>query len=120
MDINDSELLKLERVIEWAKGAQQSYRNIDQFTKDVKERINGCGFECTVKVFDTNEDGVFAFEIEIDGRLGSSFDPDRQVHEVTNNLLELPGQDKGFIDTKGYLDKLAQREFRRKQSGHQH
>ena len=39
--------------------------------------------------------------VDITGRvLGSFFDPDRQVHEVTSNLLELPGQEKGFIKSK--------------------
>jgi hypothetical protein len=37
-----------------------------------------------------------------------AFDPDRQVHEVVNNILELPDQDGGVIKTdKRMLDDLA-------------
>ncbi len=121
VEINDSEMLKLEKIINWAKGQQESRRDIDQFTKDIRERINNVGFECEVKVYDTEQADVYAFDIEINGRLGgSAFDPDRQVHEVTNNLLELPGQDKGFIASKEYLDKLVQREVKNKGKSHKH
>jgi hypothetical protein len=121
-EINDSEMLKLEKVINWAKGQQASRRDIDQFTRDIRERINNVGFEAEVKVYDTEQEGVYAFDIEINGRVGGSvFDPDRQVHEVTNNLLALPGQETGFIPTKEGLDKLAQREMSKKRGNkHKH
>lgn len=116
-EINDSELIKLERVIKWAQSQQQSRRDIDQFTKDIREKVNAVGFECEVKVFDTEDPEVYAFDIEINGRIGGSiFDPDRQVHEVTSNLLDLPGQEKGFIASRDYLDRLVNRERRK---GHQ-
>ena len=123
IELNDSEILKLEKVIKWAEARQQSSTDIDQFTKDVEEQINLCGFTCEVKVYDTEQKDVYGFEIEINGRvLGGLFDPDRQVHEVTSNLLQLPGQDTGFIKSKEYLDKLVQREMRNKKNkgGHAH
>lgn len=117
-EINDYEIEKLEKVINWAKGQQQSRRDIDQFTKDIREKINAVGFECEVKVYDTEDPEVYVFDIEINGRVGGSvFDPDRMVHEVTSNYLELPGQQTGFVPSKDYLDKLAQREIKRSKSG---
>ena len=117
-EINDSELLELEKVTKWMKSVQESRRDIDQFAKDIREKINKVGFECEVKVYDTDQEGVYAFDVEITGRVGGSvFDPDRQVHEVVNNILELPGQDKGFIASRDYLDRLVQRE---RAKGHKH
>lgn len=118
IDINDSELLRLEKVVNWAKSQQKTRRDIDQFTRDIREKINAVGFECEVKVMETNEEGVYGFDIELNGRVGgSSFDPDRQVHEVTRNLLELPGEQTGFIPSKEHLDKLVNRE---RAKGHRH
>lgn len=115
MDINDSELLKLEKVNNWAAARQGKGLDIDQFTKDLEEQINLAGFTCEVKVYETDQESAYAFEVEINGRTRDSlFDPDRQVHEVVNNLLELPGEDKGFIPSKEYLDKLVNREAAKK------
>jgi len=119
MDINDSELLKLEKVLNWAKSQQESRRDIDQFTKDIREKINHAGFEAEVKVLETSQPGTYAFDVELTGRLDSRFDPDRQVHEVTSNLLELPGQKEGFIPSRDYLDKLANMELKKNKDGPQ-
>lgn len=104
IDIHDSEILKLERgPVAYAKSKMGQSVNIDQFTKDLEEQCNQAGFLVTVKVFDTNESGVYAFEVEINGRTGGSvFDPDRQVHEVVGNLLALPGEG-GWINTQEAL-----------------
>lgn len=118
IELNDHEILKLEKISKWAESQAGSRRDIDQFTKDIRERINHIGLEAEVKVMETDQEGVYAFEVEINGRVGGSvFDPDRQVHEVTSNLLDLPGQDKGFIKSREYLDKLVQRE---RAKGHKH
>jgi len=118
-EINDSELLKLEKVNNWAAARQKTYTDIDQFTKDLEEQVNLAGFTCEVKVYDTDQPDAYGFDVEITGRtLGSFFDPDRQVHEVTNNLLQLPGEDKGFIKSKEYLDKLVNREVKKSKGGH--
>jgi hypothetical protein len=77
----------------------------------VVDQINNCGFTVEPKVLETNVPGAYRFEFEINGRTaGSLFDPDRQVHEVTNNLLQLPGQDKGFIPSKDGIAKLLNRD----------
>jgi hypothetical protein len=112
IDLNDSEILRLEKgPLAWARLRQGNSLPIDGFVKSLTEQINECGFTVEVKVFDTEQHGVYAFEAEINGRTaGSLFDPDRQVHEVVNNLLELPGQDKGFIPSKDGISKLLNRD----------
>jgi hypothetical protein len=110
IDINDFELLKLEEVNNWAASYQKKHISIDQFTKDLEEKINHAGFSCEVKVYDTNQAGAYGFDIELTGRLGSIFDPDRMVHEVTTNVLELPDADKGFIKTKDAAKALLNRD----------
>jgi hypothetical protein len=116
--LNDSDIIKLEKgPVAWANARVGSRRDVDQFTKDLAEQINKCGFTCEVKVFDTNQEETYGFEIEINGRTaGSVFDPDKQVHEVTHNLLELPGEQEGFVKSKEWLDRIANREMKRKGS----
>lgn len=111
-EINDSEILKLERgPVAWARNREGTSQSIDQFVRDLQEQVNHCGLSCEVKVFDTNVSGVYAFEVELNGRVGGSvFDPDRQVHEVTTNLLSLPGEHEGFIPSKEGMAKLFARE----------
>lgn len=121
IDLNDSDLLALEKVDQWARHRQKSRRDIDQFTRDLEEQINNAGFTCNVKVYDTNQEGVYGFELEITGRTGASvFDPDKQVWEVTNNILELPGQDKGFIKTDGAAKALLEGDRPKNKGGHLH
>jgi hypothetical protein len=112
IELNDSEILKLERgPIAWGKLREGSHMDVDGFVRAMVEQINQAGFTCEPKVYDTNVAGAYSFEFEINGRTADSiFDPDRQVHEVTNNLLELPGQDKGFIPSKDGIAKLLARE----------
>lgn len=118
-DINDYELLKLEEINNWAAAQQGKSVPIDQFTKDLEEKFNEVGFTVEVKVYDTDQSGAYAFGVEITGRTADSqFDPDRMVHEVTSNLLELPGQDKGFIPSKEGIDRLVQREMSKNSKNH--
>jgi hypothetical protein len=120
IDLNDSEILKLEKgPLTWARLRQGSSMDIDQFVKSLEEQINQCGFTVEVKVLETNEPGVYAFTAEINGRTaGSVFDPDRQVHEVTHNLLQLPGETTGFIPSKDGIARLLQRE--KEKARHKH
>lgn len=118
-DMNDEDLLRLEKVNNWAAKFAGRRMSIDQFAKDLKEKINEAGFTCEVKVYDTNQAEVYAFEVELNGRTYGAFDPDKMVWEVTNNILELPGQDKGFIPTKDAAAKLLNHDFGKGQK-HKH
>lgn len=116
-DLNDSDLLKLEKVNNWAAKHAGRRMSIHQFAKDLEAKINEAGFSCEVKCYDTNQEEVYAFEVEINGRISGQFDPDQMVWEVTNNILELPGQQKGFIPTKDAAAKLLNRDLGK---GHKH
>ena len=124
IQLNDSEIIKLEKgPMAWAKLRQGSHMDVDGFVKAMVEQIANVGFTCEPKVYDTNQAGAYAFDFEINGRNAVSlFDPDRQVHEVVNNLLELPGQDKGFIPSKDGLAKLLNRDTdpKKKNKAHKH
>src|SRR5438132_7572018 len=89
VELYDSDILAMERgPIEWARAQEGKHLNTDQFTKDLKEQFAHIGLGVDVHVFDTHMRGAYAFKVEIQQRLGAAFDPDRQVHEVVNNLLE--------------------------------
>lgn len=110
IDLNDSEILIIEKTVKWAQEQQGQHRNLEDFRRAVVDKFNQDGFQVNVLCFETNQPGCYAFDLEITGRVPGSrqFDPDRQVHEVVNNLLELPDQDKGYIKTdRGMFEDLA-------------
>jgi hypothetical protein len=120
IDLNDSDLERIEKVYNWMKIQQQTRRNIDQFTQDATEKFASEGFKVDVHVKETNQEGVYGFEVEIQGRTFGTFDPDKQVWEVTNNILELPGQEKGFIKTDGAAKALLEGDRPKNKGGHKH
>lgn len=97
-DLHDSEIARMGEVIAKLNHFQGRSLNLEAFRRSIVERFQDIGFKVDVKVWDTNQDGLFAFDVEIIDRLEGSFDPDRQVFEVTNDLLGLG--DKGVIKTK--------------------
>lgn len=117
VDLYDSELLAIERgPLRYAQERAGKRLNVDRFTKDLAEQFEHIGLGVEVKVFTTASEDVYAFEVEIQKRLLSVFDHDQMIHEVVNNILELPGQEKGFIDTN-----KAIREMERNNRGrHKH
>jgi hypothetical protein len=120
IDLNDSDLLAIDKIDKWMQIQQKTRRNIDQFTKDVTEKFANAGFKVDVQVKETNEEGVYGFEVEIQGRTFGSFDPDKQVYEVTNNILELPDQEKGFIKTHGAAKALLEGDRPSSKGSHHH
>jgi hypothetical protein len=109
LDILDSELIELDRVLmSWASNQQMSRRDLESFRRGAIEKAARCGFTLNVLTYETTQEDVYAFEFEITGRVDKkSFDYDRMVHEVTNNILELPNQDKGFIKSPTGAEKAA-------------
>lgn len=122
LELNDSEILAIERgPLAYAQKHQGSHRDLENFRRAIVAQFGEIGFQANVLCFETDQPGCYAFEFEIIGRTpGSrSFDPDRQVHEVVNNVLELPDQDGGWVKTdKAMLDDLASGNTRGR--GHQH
>lgn len=109
LDILDSEMIELDKVLNsWAAQQQGLRRDLEAFRRGAIDKAAQCGFKLNVLTYETNQEGVFAFEFEITGRTESkAFDYDRMVYEVTNNILELPNQDKGFIKSPTGAEKAA-------------
>ena len=106
VDILDSEVLEIERVLNIIKARSQGRRNYDAFDREIKERFHDIGFVVSVKWYTAaGPDGIELAdvkipEVQIDARVDQKqFDRDQMSHEVTNDILNL-GQ-KGVISTKG-------------------
>lgn len=100
IDLYDSDIIKIdEGPMKWMVAKQNTSMSLESFRRGAVEQFAEVGFLANVKTYETSEAGTFQFEVEILGRVDSKFvfDKDRMVHEVTNNLLNEPGIDKGFI-----------------------
>jgi hypothetical protein len=118
IDLYDSEIIAIEDgPLRYAQQRAGRPLNIDRFTKDLAEQFEQIGLGVEVKVFTTAQDNVWAFEVEIQRRIAKPFDPDQMIHEVVNNLLELPGEG-GWIDTNKGMAELARKE--REDGAHSH
>lgn len=120
LNLYDEDILKLEKVFDWVKQRQQQRMDLEDFRRGAVERFYDAGFKVNVKVYETTEEGVYAFDFEILDRVEreDQFDYDKQVHQVVNNILELPDQDGGWIKTDEALMR-AERE-RRERGRHKH
>jgi len=107
IDLYDSEILAAEKVLERLHEKQRKSTNLEAFRKEIIERFAEIGLKVDVKVWTTNQDGVFGFEVEITGRTEAvNWDHDRQVHEVRTDILDLlPESEKGqWIKSKAGID----------------
>lgn len=92
LDIHDSEILEIEKVLSMLKArTAQGSLEYDSFQREIKERFYEIGFVVDVLWYETNMAEVKMPEIVIKGRAQGEyvFDRDRQVHEVTNDILDL-------------------------------
>lgn len=108
VELYDSDILRIENgPLAYMVARQQSSMDLEDFRSTVIGKFGDIGFRVTIRPYETSQSGVFAFDIEITGRTGThEFDYDRMVHEVTSNLLELPGEEPGFIKTREDVKKL--------------
>lgn len=101
-DILDSEVEAIMLVLQKLQDrAQLKAHSYEAFEREIRSRFQDIGFEVDVNWHSYAMGGVVQAgsampEVTITGRL-SDFDPDRMVWEVTQNILELPGQDKGEV-----------------------
>ena len=98
IDLYDSEILKIEQVLEQLNAEDVGKpRPLEDFVQKVTELFAKIGLVVDVKVWTAADNrgqeiaGTFIPEITITGRVDRKheFDYDRQVHEVTNDLLDL-------------------------------
>jgi hypothetical protein len=101
VEIYDHELIAIDKgPVAWMASKQGSRMPLEEFVRTAEGKFTELGFRARVKAFETTEDGTYAFEVEIEGRVEDhAFDFDRQVHEVTRNILDEPGVERGFINT---------------------
>lgn len=111
IDLHDSEIIAAEKVLQKLNEKQGKSLNLEAFRREIIERFaSEANLVVRVKPFTTNQEGLFAFVIEIIDRIAGQFDPDRQVHEAVNDLLDLG--EGGVIQTGSGLHVV--------QGGHRH
>jgi hypothetical protein len=103
IDVYDHEVDQLIAIQETLMARCGSLRNYGDFEREIKDRYAEAGFVAQVVWRRYSIDGVpqegALPDVTIVGRTGRhDFDHDRQVHEVTSNLLGIPGQE-GVIRT---------------------
>lgn len=112
IELNDSDILRIEKgPWTYMREKQKTRMEIEDFRRTVIDKFRDIGFEADLLVYSTDVPDVYAFEVVVKKRLGDEFDPDRQVHEVVNNFLELPDQAGGWIKTDEML-RQAERQAR--------
>lgn len=97
VELYDSDRIKIQNgPYAWAVTKQYTRMDLEDFRKTLTEKFQEIGFEVFVSCNDTNVEGMFWFTVEIRRRLVPiAFDYDRMRHEVVNNILEEPDQEKG-------------------------
>lgn len=108
IDLYDSELLEVRRVVSVLSEAQGTTRDLEGFRREVVDRFAEVGLVVDVRVYEARHenrpDVVHLFKIVLTGRtepLGE-FDHERQAHEVRANLLDQLGQeDRGRTQVQG-------------------
>ena len=112
IDLYDSEILQVEKVVMKLNEKQGQTLPLESFRKEIIERFAEIGLVVSVAVYDTTVDGVnpldgvYSFVAQIEGRTDKlDWDPDRQVHEVRTDILDLlPNSEKGqWIKSSGLV-----------------
>jgi len=111
LDLYDHEVIDILKVQEALRERAASGRlNYNAFEREIRDRFARIGFMVDVNWYRFGHerpdgtveeaDGAAMPEITVTGRADAvfAFDPDRQVHEATRNILDLPGQ-TGVIKT---------------------
>lgn len=121
-DLYDTEVEQILQVQERLNDrARHRRHNYNDFDREIREAFAEIGFTVEVNwhefaVGGQKQDGAMP-EVTVTGRTDESrvFDKDRQVHEVTHNVLGIPGEE-GVIKT----DPDTLKNFREGQGGHGH
>jgi hypothetical protein len=105
VELLDSEVDRIQKIWDTLRDRhQKGFRNYDAVEREIVGRFADQGFIAHVSWYRYSIDGVpqdgAMPEVSIVGRCDPKhqFDHDRQVHEVTSNILGLPGQE-GVIKT---------------------
>lgn len=97
---HDSEILVFSEVAnKLAERYQHRVMVLEDFRKEATERFAEAGFDVDVQTWTSNVAGLYVFVFQWNGRLEGSFDPDRQVYEVTEDILGV--DEPGVITPQG-------------------
>src|SRR3954468_11267454 len=100
LNLYESEIAALGDLMERIQHRRDSVGITDRggFDSWVKDEFHKLGFEVSVLWYHTDMRDLPAVDIEITGRVDKNFefDHDRQVHEITHDLLGLG--EGGFLD----------------------
>lgn len=124
IELYDHEVDQIQKVWDQLRDRhQKGFRNFDAVEREITGRFADEGFIVQVnwyryEIDGVPQDGSAMPEVTIVGRCDPKheFDHDQQVHEVTSNVLDLPGQE-GVIKTD---DGDAFRKFREGGGDHGH
>ncbi len=103
VDLLDSEVIEIQKVWDSLRSRHQKYhRNYLAFEREAEDKFGEIGFAVAISWNEYSLGGVkqegLMPTIEIKSRCApKAFDRDRMVHEVTDNILGLPGQAKGDV-----------------------
>lgn len=90
IDLYDTDFFKIETVVRKLNDSVGKPRQMEGFRKEIIERFQEQGFVVGVKCWSTQQEGVYAFDVEITDRcepLRNGFDHERQSWEVQNDVL---------------------------------
>lgn len=120
MDVHDSEINMIHEILGVLRRRSASVRNYDDFQREIIDRFERIGFVVDVRWYETDVPGVLMPEINISNRTekGYVFDRDKQVAEVTGDLLGLG--EGGTISVDKEMMKALEDGSYKGQSGHKH
>jgi hypothetical protein len=120
MDVHDSEINMIHEILGILRRRSASVRNYDDFQREIIDRFAKIGFVVDVRWYETDAPGVLMPEINISARTetGYTFDRDKQVAEVTGDILGLG--DKGTIHVDRDMMKALEDGSYKGESGHKH
>lgn len=97
IDLLDSEILEIEKVLNALSAKQRTSQNLESFRQEILGRFAEIGFIAGVKVYETNQEDVYGFVVDELTRIEDTpFDYERMAHEVTTDILEvLPPSERG-------------------------
>ena len=122
LDLYDHEVEQiLQLQVRLNDRARYRRHNYNDFDREIREGFAAIGFTVEVNwhkfaVGGQEQEGAMP-EVTVTGRTEEHvFDKDRQVHEVTNNVLGLPSEDAGVIKA----DRETVKRFMEGNDGHGH
>jgi hypothetical protein len=120
MDVHDSEVNEIHKVLEILRQRATSTHNYDAFQREIIDRFARIGFVVDVRWYETDQPGVLIPEINISARTEADFvfDRDKQTSEVTSDLLGLG--EGGVLKVDKDMMKALEDGTYKGQSGHQH